>query len=165
MYDYQQNYSQQAAEREKAVYESMLAQYNALLYASDEGVFEVTIRSQSGAVTIPVNLLHGTQLTQDLIEGFSRRIDKLQSNLNATIEEIGLETRSKTTRKAREEAEREAVMQRNRVAYADLAQQVAVPEPVTFNTKTRKPRPETMKAVGGRAAQVPMNQATNLPSA
>jgi uncharacterized protein (DUF885 family) len=169
MYDYQENYSRLAAEREKVVYERMLTQYDALLTASIEGVFEVTVRSQSGAITIPVTLSDGISLTHELIECFSERIESVERNLNTSLAELGAETKhGKTTSDRLVE-----VREKNAVEFAAwqaaeqsyLAQQAA-----TTATPTQKgpgrpkkaitPKPELMEAVGVMAAQVPMNGST-----
>jgi len=169
MYDYLDHYGKRAIERQKAVYDKLAAQYYQLLSASDEGVFEITVRSQSGTITIPVDLKVGSGIASELAENFSLRVDKLESNLNTTVANLGVENRS-TQREAEEKSLRRAAPT---PSYA-LAQQAATPVAQAPVPQSARPRKATMKAVAGEAALVPMNsgstahaasRATNLPSA
>jgi hypothetical protein len=105
MLDYQKNYTHKAAKRERKVYKKLLAQYHQLLFAADEGVFEITVRSQSGAVTIPVDLTHGSQLTADLVDGFLGRIKQLEHNLNNSLIELGFETKKAREKKQKKQTQ------------------------------------------------------------
>jgi hypothetical protein len=187
MYDYQENYSRHAAAREKAVYDKLLEQYDALLKASIEGVFEITVRSQSGAIRVPVSLNDGIELTNNLIEAFTGRIDMVERHLNVSLAELGSETELEMKREKEREQEREATIRRNQEAYAAEIQQslndynrLLARDAATSATPIQKgpgrPRkvrlqPELVGEVAGMAAGVPMNsgtalaagRATNLP--
>jgi hypothetical protein len=90
MLDYQKNYTRKCAKRETKVYKKLVAQYHELLTAADEGVFQITVHSQSGTITVPVDMKDGSQLTVELLECFIKRIER---NLNSTLVELGYETR------------------------------------------------------------------------
>ena len=152
MYDLKQNYTRRSVELEKAVYEKLLKQYEQLMSAHTEGVFEVTVRSQNHTVTIPVAFVVGGGVACELADAFAKHVTRVENNLNSSIEEL---------------------------EHEDYKATAAAKEPLpTFNTrparKSRKavqPRPEVMEAVGQMAAEVPMNgsthhavaRATNLP--
>jgi hypothetical protein len=108
MLDYQKNYTHKAAKRERKVYKKLLVQYHQLLAAADEGVFEITVRSQSGAIAIPVDLKHGGQLTADLVDYFVERIQRLERNLNNSLVELGWETKKAREKKQEKQAQRAA---------------------------------------------------------
>ncbi|MVN78080.1 hypothetical protein GO988_17255 [Hymenobacter sp. HMF4947] len=105
MLDYQKNYTHKTAKRERKVYKKLLAQYHQLLSAADEGVFEITVRSQSGAITVPVSLGDGGQLTADLVDCFAGRIQLLERNLNNSLIEIGFETKKGREKKQKKQAQ------------------------------------------------------------
>lgn len=169
MYDYQENYSRLTADRERAVYEKLLAQYDALLVASIEGVFEITVRSQSGAIVVPVFMNKGIGFTNDLIEYFSERIDRVERNLNTTLKEIGEEAKhAKSTSEMLEEIRQQNktdFAQQYAIQQAQLASQAAATAAPVQKGPGRPrraaiPRPGAMEAAGAMAAQVPMNGST-----
>lgn len=170
MYDYLDHHGERAIERKKAIYEKLAAQYYELLSASDEGVFEITVRSQSGSITIPVDLKTGNDLTCNLADAFAVRVDKLEEDLNMVVQNLGLDN---------QRVKHQAAADGREARVAGIEAQAAAIEAArieTLQTPARqvgRPRKQTMHAVGQMAAQVPMNgstahaaaRATNLPGA
>lgn len=107
MYDYLKNYNGDTIARYTALYEKFQGMYHALLFAQDEGVFEITVRSQSGAVVIPVGFGDGTEIAAMMVENFSKRVDDIQHQLNYQITELGAEIEASQKREEKEVAERE----------------------------------------------------------
>ncbi|OGX80839.1 hypothetical protein BEN47_06165 [Hymenobacter lapidarius] len=177
MYDYQQNFSQESATRQTTIYNKLVAQWAALLLASDEGVFEVTIRSQSGPVTIAVCLNDGTEIAQLLAENFGKRIARLEHNLNTTLGEIGLEVRADLQAAQRQEVQRDAESAQRRAewdAYTrTLAEQqgkalaALAREQASQRGTARRARvaPAAMSKAAKQAAAGPMNAAVEVPTA
>lgn len=155
MYDFQENYTQQAAEREKAVYDKLVAQFHQLLYAADEGVFEITVRSLSGPITVAV--ANGSELTQYVVEALSKQIGRIETNLNRTVAEMGSEVKSELRKKEQVAATRETQTLANQAAYYG-GQAFQQPEVAPV-----QPR----RAASRRAAAMPlpMNQVGVTPQA
>ena len=105
MLDYQKNYNRKCAKRETKVYKKLVAQYHNLLTAADEGVFQITVHSQSGTITVPVDMKDGGQLTAELLECFIKRIQRIERNLNNTLAELGFEAKQARNKKQQEAAE------------------------------------------------------------
>jgi predicted helicase len=92
MYDYQKHYTRKMVKRERRVYKGLLAQYHQLLLAMDEGVFEITVRSESGAVTVPLSLAHSGQVVMEVVELHAKRLQQAEKRLNASVKEANFET-------------------------------------------------------------------------
>lgn len=167
MYDYQQNAGEFTAQRERAVYEKLVGVYNQLLFAADEGVFEVTIRSQSGAIVVPVSLNDGSQLTHDLLGVFCKQIDRVEDSLNRVIAENGVEVRQELARKQQQARQREEDAVAARAAYEAQTRVLAVQATVepAGPKRVRQSRPDVMKQTALAASGVPMNQTAKLPTA
>lgn len=170
MYNYLEGSALQAVEREKAVYEKMLSQYQQLLFDATEGVYEISVRSHSGLITVPVNIADGISITHILVEAFSNRVDKVEENLNTTLIELGNEAEVALNKKwlakeaLIEEHKRNLAVIEQRYSTPALAEQAATTaapiQKVGRPRKAAKPQAEVMKAVGALAAQVPMNGST-----
>lgn len=170
MYDYLKNSALQTAEREKAVYDKMLSLYNQLLFAATEGVYEISVRSHSGLITVPVDLSDGISIAMILAEAFSCRVDKVEEDLNTILMEVGQVADTELNKKW---LAKEALTEQHKRNMAEIAQRYSTPAlaqqaaataaPVQKVGRPRKaatPKPELMEAVGALAAQVPMNGST-----
>jgi hypothetical protein len=123
MYNYQQNGTQRDAERELVVYNKLLAKHEALLTAADEGVFQVTIHTDAGAIAIPTDFVKGRGIAIDLAEVLSDWIGKIESNLNHSLENVGEEVRYERREEERKQGIRhaEARQFREEEAQVELA--------------------------------------------
>lgn len=78
---YETNYSAVLAEHCREVYASNYTLLQQLSRAQIEGVLEVTFRSRTGAVTVPVAPQAGRQLMQQVREDLGEILDKLEQNI------------------------------------------------------------------------------------
>lgn len=165
--------------RYQALYDKFKGIYHALLLAQDEGVYEITVRSQTGVITVPVSFSDGTEIAAMMVENFSKRVDHMETLLNGQLEEAGHELAYDRKKAVIESEAREVEINKERARVAaNLAQQAAATAAPAQKgpgrpRKAATPKPEVMEAVGAIAAQVPMNgsspkvggKANNLPQA
>ncbi|MGI4873240.1 MAG: hypothetical protein ACRYFX_18925 [Janthinobacterium lividum] len=171
MYDYQQNAARKDAERERVAYEKALAKYDAINMAADEGVFQVTIQSDSGTITMPVSFVTGRDVATWLAEAQAAWLKQVEKYLNSSLVNLGEETEVEQNRVwLRQEQAEEAAAQRRaafqaeaqQIRQEDLAQQAAATAAPKQVGRPRKPRPqpELVGQMAGAAAAVPMNGST-----
>lgn len=130
MYNFQQGSHgpERDAERETVAYQKLLAKYEALRTAADEGVFQVTIHSDSGTITMPVSFLEGRNIAITLAEHFADWVEHVEKSLNYSLEAVGDELKlDRKEKEARQQQRnREAVVSRAADAQRELAE--AAPE-------------------------------------
>ncbi len=174
MYNFQQAVHGPSIEaaREKAAYDKLLAKYEALQFAADEGVFQVTIHSDSGPITVPVSFLEGRNIAALLAESFAEWVQQMETTLNWSIEAAGDEFKIEKERKVAAEEALEARQKAGRAAIAAsyevpvLAQQAAAtaaPVQRKPGRPKRQPQPEVAQQLAVAANAVPMNGANKLP--
>jgi hypothetical protein len=120
MYNFQQNAVRKDAERERAVYEKLLAKYDTLSTAADEGVFQVTVHTDSGTITIPTEFAKGRGIAIELAEVLSDWIIKIERNLNSSLEALGDEVKEDQNEKERKQGERNKEAEAARAQDAQL---------------------------------------------
>ena len=168
MYDREQNYSEKTLKREKKIYKKLLAIYNALLFAADEGVYEVTIRSQAGAIVVPVSLNDGCEITHLVVENFGARLSRLEANFKASLENAGVEATTVRESEEKATAEREVTSRQARLDYA--AQGLAIDAELAAGAAALlrervTPVCEVLAQVVQLAATTPMNATATAPTA
>lgn len=121
MYNFQQTAHgpERDVEREKVAYDKLLVKYAALRLAADEGVFQVTIHSDSGVITVPVSYFEGCSIAISLAEGFSKWIGHVEGALNYSLEAVADELRAE---RKEQEARQQQRNQEAAVARAKDAQ-------------------------------------------
>lgn len=114
MYNFQQGShgAEQDAERETVAYKKLLTKYDALRLAADEGVFQITIHTDSGSINVPVSFLAGRNIATQLAEDFANWVEHIEKSLNYSLEAVADELRA--DRKEKEERQQ----QHNREAVA-----------------------------------------------
>jgi hypothetical protein len=162
MYNYQKNSLHEEAAREHAVYTKMVAQYQQLLTASDEGVFEVTVRTQSGSIAVAMSLNDGNGIAASVADVLGKRIDVLERRLNGTLSDIGADTEEQFLKLMEKEAQQQAAMQQRKAQYVavveGLSATAASPAPTYSPQEPVKPQRQATRRVA--AMPVPQNALT-----
>jgi hypothetical protein len=162
MYNHQDTWLPTEAQQLEKLYAKQLAQWNALLFAHKEGVFEITIRSQSITETI---VLDGDQIAWELAEAVSDKLSATEAKIRRHTLDKHEHFQDDEKQEARAEKRRQEAVDLEHEVYrlnTLLAQQAAsTAEPVQRQAgrprKQATPKPEVMEQVAAQAAQVPMN--------
>jgi hypothetical protein len=75
------NFSETAAARCRKIYNSERGQYDELQEAADEGVFEITIRSRTHTVIVPVDMSWSADVVSQLGEFMADRLAELEKEI------------------------------------------------------------------------------------
>lgn len=163
MYNFQQAVHGPSIEaaREKAAYDKLLAKYEALQFAADEGVFQVTVHTDSGPITVPVSFLEGRNIAALLAESFAEWVQQMENTLNWSIEAAGDEFKIDKKQKEARAAAKQPVAP----ALAQQAAATATPAQRGPGRPRRAatPKPEVGQQLAVAANAVPMNGANKLP--
>jgi hypothetical protein len=165
MYNHQEKYHEIQLGVLRALYNELEAKYTDALFAQSEGVFEITIRSQSKTISIPIDGMDACQL---VIEEISSRLSKTERDLRWHTAEQGVEYADELqqTRLKKEQADKDR--EQRWTEYEDQQRQLARQAAATATPaqkpgrprKAATPKREVMETVGAMAAQVPMNGST-----
>lgn len=78
---YETNYSKVHADLTREVYADTYKLLQQLSRAQIEGVLEVTVRTRTGSMTIPLGEQAGRDMAQTLCEGLGEKLDKLEKDI------------------------------------------------------------------------------------
>jgi hypothetical protein len=118
---YAADFTRTSIERQRAAYAALLQTYNAVCEMEHEGIYEVTVRTQSRAVTVIVPFGTGTDVSMTLWELLG---DRLQALENGILKDLRDEQQEAA------DADSQAFFARQREVQAQcLPQPQAEPEP------------------------------------
>jgi hypothetical protein len=115
MYDHQDSWLPTEAQQLEHLYAKQLAQWKAILFAHKEGVFEITIRSQSVTETV---VLDGDDIAWSLAEAVSDKLSATEAKMRRHVVDKSEHLKELETKEERAEKHRAEVIELERQLIA-----------------------------------------------